>query len=369
MGDMGGGRFLFWLTAAFICGNILTEHLSSSFSEWQFLLLTAILLLLAIIGLGMSLVPKWRSSLLCFILFFIIGSLLPAEDYALSLNKFRDNPAYGNSLFEETRSKFEIRLQKIIPAEEIETYSVLKALSLGDKSSIPPELKNSFRRSGAMHLLALSGLHVGILYAFLTFLLSFIGKGKGAKWIKSAVVIPLLWFYALFTGASPSICRAVIMASVYEIGGLAGRDNNGFNSLGISALLITIINPHAPSGISFQLSFSAMLGIFSVFPLLQKMIKGITSNKIIIKIWETAALSISCQLFTAPLTLHYFGSFTPFSLLTNTLSMPLTGIIMTLMPISIACTDIPFIGELSSSLLARMISLLNNVIGIISQAL
>lgn len=366
---MRGGRFLFYLSSAFICGNLLTEHLSSSFSDWQLLLSSAILLLLAIIGLGVAIVLKSKSRVLYLALFFVIGSLLVAEDYSFAPKALKRNSLTENEFILKARSKFDERLQKVIPSEQTETYSVLKALSLGDKKDIPRELKKSFRQSGAMHLLALSGLHVGLLYGFLSFLLSFLGKGRRSRWIKSAVTIPLLWFYALFTGASPSICRAVIMATVYEIGGLAGRDNNGFNSLGISALIITILNPHAPSEISFQLSFSAMLGIFTIFPVLQKLIKDYTSNKIIVKIWETAALSIACQIFTTPLTMHYFGSFTLFSLLTNTLSIPITGVIMTLIPISLVCAGIPIAGDLSSTLLTWMISLLNFVIEIISQAL
>lgn len=365
---MRGGRFLFYLSAAFICGNLLTEIISSSFSDLQLLLSSALLLLASITFLFLGLALGIRSRALYLTLFFMIGSLLVVEDYSIAPERRNRNLSSSRFIL-EGRAKFEQRLRKIVPPEEIETYSVLKALTIGDKNDIPRELKSSFRRSGAMHLLALSGLHVGILYGFLSFLLSFLGKGRWAKRIRGAVTIPLLWFYAVFTGASPSICRAVIMATVYEIGNIAGRDNDGFNALGISALIITLINPHAPSEISFQLSFSAMLGIFTIFPILQKTAKGFISNKLLLKIWDTAAISLACGIFTTPLTMYYFGSFTIFSLLTNTLSIPITGIIMVLAPVSLVSAGIPFIGSLSAKVLSWMIALLNFVIDIISRAL
>lgn len=363
--EMRGERLFFYLTAAFISGNLLTSYFLSISSKWEIFLLCSLDLLLIIILSLLFLFNKCRFGIAYLTVFFILGSLFIAQDAALNRSDARMKLS-NSSLIIKIRGNFESKLEKVIPPTERDTYSILKALSLGDKSDIPRELKESFKKSGVMHLLSLSGLHVGIIYGLLSFIFSFIGNSKKGKIARGAIVIPFLWFYAVFTGASPSICRAVIMATVYETGNIAQRENNGFNSLAISALIITLINPYAPSSISFQLSFCAMLGIFSFFPVLNKTIKEFTSSKIIIKIWDIAALTISCQIFTAPLTLYYFDSFSLYSLLANTFSMPLTGVIMSLIPLSLISIKIPFLGDFFSAILNYMISLLNYIIEIIS---
>lgn len=364
--EMRGERFIFYFSAAFITGNLLTNYISYYLFEWQILFLCIFDLLLIIPLVLLLLFPKWRFKSLFLITFFLIGSLMRGEDIIMKSGESQ-NSISNSAVIVNSRKKFEIRLQKLIPASSKETYSILKALSIGDKRDIPKELKDSFKVSGAMHLLALSGLHVGFLYGFLSFIFSFLGNGRKGKIARGAIAIPFLWFFTLVTGASPSICRAVIMATVYQVGNILSRENNGLNSLAISALLITVIDSEAPSGISFQLSYCAMLGIFSLFPIMKKAILYFTKNTIITKIWNTAAMTISCQIFTIPLTLYYFDSFSHFSLLTNIISIPLTGVIMSFISVSLIVIDIPIIGEASSAALSFLIEVLNYIMVIISK--
>ena len=238
-----------------------------------------------------------------------------------------------------------------------------------DGSLTPEQLKEAYRLSGAMHLLALSGLHVGFIYGMLNAIFSILPRTRKWPILRGSAIILLLLFYAIFSGASPSICRAVLMASIYEICGMLGRERNGLNSLSISALAICCINPDAPSSISFQLSYCAMLGIFLIYPGVRKAIDYVTQNKMARKVWNLTMVSISCQIFTAPLTLCYFGSFPLISLLTNIVTAPAVAAVMSIAPAAIVLTDVPFLGEWSATLLSYSIQTLNLLIEILSRVI
>lgn len=244
---------------------------------------------------------------------------------------------------------------------------LLEALTLGDKTNIPLELKKGYQQSGAMHFLALSGLHVGIIYAILSKLFSPLPKVGVWRVMRCVLISFSLVIYALFGGASPSICRAVIMTIIYEIGVTIGREKHGIESLSITALVITLLNPQAPSSISFQLSFSAMLGIFIIYPHLQTIGENMLKHSILIKLWNISTLSISCQLFTTPLTYYHFGTMPLTSILTNTLVMPLVITITPLSPIATLLGDVPLLGVFLNRVLFYLLQIMNLTIEIISR--
>lgn len=350
----------------FIGGNLATQW----FSKWTTPFSSAICCtsaLIGIIALSIIIITNKKSNLHLFIpLFFLLGILNSSQGLLLGRFTFLEE-ASGGEFIQGLRSIFSNRLAMVIPPEESTANSLLKALAMGDKGDLPQSLKISYRLSGAMHLLALSGLHVGYIYGGLKLALEIIPKF--GKWgiLKSLIIMALLGFYAIFTGASPSICRAVLMAFIYETGALTGREKHGLNSLSISALTICCIDPSAPAGISFQLSYCAMLGIFLIQPHLERAISEISSNMRIRKIWNTIGISISCQLATLPLTLYYFDSFPLVSLLTNLITMPVVTTVMTLAPFAIVTVGIPWIGPLASVLLTHTIELLNLMMEILSR--
>ena len=236
------------------------------------------------------------------------------------------------------RWKFSAAVDSAMPSEEMARIrAVVKALAYGYQDEIPAVIEESFRQSGAIHLLALSGMHLGLLYGLLLKLLALIGNSPTAKRIRSTVIIAALWAFTIFTGCGVSILRAAVMFSIYEAGVLAGRRRNGLNALSLSAIIITVADPSAPSGISFQLSYAAMTAIFLIFPHLRAIVK--TRNRISGRIADACAMAIACQATTAPIILLHFGTFAFYSLLANLLCSPIVSIAMLLIPAVLIIQD------------------------------
>ena len=236
------------------------------------------------------------------------------------------------------RWKFSAAVDSAMPSEDMARIrAVVKALAYGYQDEIPAGIEESFRQSGAIHLLALSGMHLGLLYGLLLKLLALIGNSPTAKRIRSTVIIAALWAFTIFTGCGVSILRAAVMFSIYEAGVLAGRRRNGLNALSLSAIIITVADPSAPSGISFQLSYAAMTAIFLIFPHLRAIVK--TRNRISGRIADACAMTIACQATTAPIILLHFGTFAFYSLLANLLCSPIVSIAMLLIPAVLIIQD------------------------------
>lgn len=236
------------------------------------------------------------------------------------------------------RWKFSAAVDSAMPSEDMARIrAVVKALAYGYQDEIPAGIEESFRQSGAIHLLALSGMHLGLLYGLLLKLLALIGNSPTVKRIRSTVIIAALWAFTIFTGCGVSILRAAVMFSIYEAGVLAGRRRNGINALSLSAIIITVADPSAPSGISFQLSYAAMTAIFLIFPHLRAIVK--TRNRISGRIADACAMTIACQATTAPIILLHFGTFAFYSLLANLLCSPIVSIAMLLIPAVLIIQD------------------------------
>ena len=203
---------------------------------------------------------------------------------------------------------------------------LLKALVLGRKEGLPDELLESFSDSGIMHLLALSGLHIGILTIILTFLLKPIKLLRRGKLIRSLVVVLLLWYYTYITGFSSSIIRATIMFSIIVIGHGMRREVNIFNSLAIAALVLLIINPNYLFDVGFQLSFSAVIGIVWIFPLFSRLWRP--KNKALRYLWSLLIVSISAQVATFPFTVYYFHKFSGLFFIANIIEIPLITVLL-----------------------------------------
>ena len=242
--------------------------------------------------------------------------------------------------------------------------AILSAIAIGDKSGIDRALKNDFRKSGAMHLIALSGLHIGVLYLFITLTLSILGNSRPAKILRKAITLALLWGYALLTGLSSSILRAVIMISVYETGEIMGSRRDLMRSLAISAMITTLTNPDAPFQIGFQLSYGAMAGIGLIYPRLKTILE--CRSALMEKIWNTVALSLSCQAATAPLVALYFGTFPRYFMITNFVAIPLTSVAIYLTPLALITKNLPVAGDFLAVVLRLSLKLLRTVIGIIA---
>jgi len=201
------------------------------------------------------------------------------------------------------------------------------ALTLGDKSALSKETKHQFSAAGAMHVLAVSGLHTGILMSVLLGISSLFGLCKplyeehARRWITGTLIILVLIAFAWLTGGSPSVTRAVVMASLVILAKMCHRENQMLNALFASAFLILVFRPLDLFSISFQLSFSAVLAIALFAPGWQHIMPR---NYFISLLGMTLAATIG----TLPVTLYYFGQISNYFILTNLIVVPLAWFMM-----------------------------------------
>jgi competence protein ComEC len=203
--------------------------------------------------------------------------------------------------------------------------AIAQALILGDKSLLDQEVKNSFTNTGAMHVLAVSGLHIGIIMQILMVVLGYFPKVISRKKALTAVLI-VMWIYAFITGLSPSVVRAVFMFSVLVIAQLFGKQYHSINALFFTGFALCLVDPFVIYDIGFQLSFLAMLGIFLLYKPIGELIY--IENKWIRKVWEGTAIGFAAQLMTTPLSLYYFHQFPNYFILTNIGLMASSGLIL-----------------------------------------
>ena len=204
------------------------------------------------------------------------------------------------------------------------TAALLRGLLLADRSEIDYSTRTEFVNSGVIHVLAVSGLHVG--YIIIIFLVVF---GRLNIYLRSIITIVGLILFMLITGIPASVTRATIMAIVIFIAILSNRSSNIFNSLAIAALIILVFEPAQLYKPGFQMSFSAVLSIAAIFPALQKKInKSRIRNKFVKYILLFMAVSLSAEIGTLPFTLIYFGKLSLIALFANLIVIPLIGVIL-----------------------------------------
>ena len=221
------------------------------------------------------------------------------------------------------------------------------ALTLGYKEDLDRELKRHFQASGAAHVLAVSGLHTGIIYGLLLWLFTLGGRFKPLyehkwhRWLISTVIIAAMWGYAWLTGMTPSVVRAVVMVTIFEIGRMAYRQAISLNTVAAAAVLILLAHPQDLWSISFQLSFAST---FSIVYFVKKAEKRVQSygwehkkfGRMIAWLWGTIIISLAAQLGTLPITMFYFKQVSTYFLLANLLVLPLASILVPCGLISIA---------------------------------
>lgn len=217
--------------------------------------------------------------------------------------------------------------------------ALLNALVLGERKGIDRELNEKFIRSGAIHLLAVSGLHVGIVFLFLNYILSFFLKP--AHPLRVIIIVLILFFYAFITGFSPSVTRAVVMFSFIQTGKAFLRHINMYNILCLSAFIILLWNPMFLFHAGFWLSHLAVAGIVAFYPV----INNCFSFKFILWrwLWSVISVSISAQITTFPISLWLFGSFPSYFLMANILLLPIVAPVLIISFIILMISWLPVI--------------------------
>ncbi len=246
-----------------------------------------------------------------------------------------------------------------------EDLAIASALILGYKDNIDAELKSAYSSAGAMHVLAVSGLHVGVIFFIFNQLLVFLEKLKYGKIIKGAILIILLWSYALLTGLSPSVMRAATMFSFIVAAKMTNRNSSFFNTLAASALVLLIYNPLLIMEVGFQLSYLAVIGIVIIQPWINNWFY--TRWWLPRKIWEITAVSIAAQIATFPLSLLYFHQFPNYFMFSNLIVIPLALAILSLGIVTLCFAFIPVIGDYLALGLNYLIKFLNYSVNLINE--
>ncbi|MFK7787300.1 MAG: ComEC/Rec2 family competence protein [Crocinitomicaceae bacterium] len=261
----------------------------------------------------------------------------------LSIGDYKVINKMPTPLFEQWRSTAKKLFEDIFSSHlKGDELAIASALVLGDKSLLTTDLRESFGAAGAMHVLAVSGLHIGIILEILLFLF---GRMPKIFTKKRALILSLLilWTYAAIIGFPPSVVRAALMFSFLSVSRLTSDRSDSLNTLFLSALVMLLYDPLLIYDIGFQLSYLAMIGILT----LQKPIASImyVRNKWLRKIWEGTTVGIAAQLFTFPLTLYYFNQFPNYFLLTNIGMMIFAGVVLSLGLILISMNWITVLGK------------------------
>lgn len=209
---------------------------------------------------------------------------------------------------------------------------IVAALVTGDSGITDPDLKSKFAATGTLHVLAVSGLHVGIIYVLLTWITGFLVQSKNGKLIQLFTILLVLWLYAFFTGFSPSVTRAATMFSLISVGQQFGRKIYTINILSATAMIMLAYNPMQLYSVGMQLSFSALAGILILTPHLSKIYTF--KNNWYNKAYQLMCASFAAQLFTLPFSLFYFHQFSTYFLIANLVAIPLISIIASISFIS-----------------------------------
>ncbi|NJO68117.1 MAG: ComEC family competence protein [Bacteroidetes bacterium] len=205
-------------------------------------------------------------------------------------------------------------------------FAVISALTVGDKSYLDAGLKSAYVNSGTMHILAVSGMHVALLFWLLQQLTRPLMLWRHGPVLRAILVLFVIWVYALITGLTPSVIRASVMFTFWMIGDTGKRNTNIYNTLASSAFLLLLLNPDTLFDVGFQLSYLAVLGIVVFY---KDIYNWLYVNNIVLKyFWSAISVSLAAQLLTLPVSLYNFHQFPNYFLLSNIIALPLSTVIL-----------------------------------------
>ena len=241
------------------------------------------------------------------------------------------------------------------------SLSVGVALIIGQKSVIPDEVQQAYANTGTMHILAVSGLHVGILYVILEFLFRpfsfFFTKRSKAALFKTVIILIIIWLYACLSGLSPSVNRSAVMFTFLALGKLYDQQMDSFNILFVSMFPLLLDDPYQLTQVGFQLSYLAVGGIVFFQPLVYNILKPI--NTIVKYFWSMTSVSIAAQIVTSPIGIYYFHQFPNYFLLSNIVAIPVSFLILVLGVAFFVLGAIPYVGSAIAFLLDWCLRIMN----------
>ena len=250
-------------------------------------------------------------------------------------------------------------LRQNIPGDK--EAGLAEALLLGYKNDLDKTLVQSYSNTGVVHVIAVSGLHLGLVYMLLMLFLKPLRSNKRTRWLGALLIIAGLWLFTLLAGAQASVLRSALMFSCIVIGENLARKTSVFNTMAVSAFMLICIDPFIIWDVGFQLSYAAVASIIIFMKPVYNLIYF--RNPILDTAWKMNAVTISAQILTIPFTLYHFNQFPSWFLVTNFVAVPLSSIILLGEIFLCAISFIPVIAILTGKCLAWLISIMNSYIG------
>jgi competence protein ComEC len=250
-------------------------------------------------------------------------------------------------------------LQKNISSGKDE-LGIAEALLIGYTNDLDKDLVQAYSNTGVVHIIAISGMHLALIYVLLVWLFAKIPLINKSKLLQLVLILTCLWLFSILTGASPSVLRAAVMFSFIAVGKTYFKGASIYNSLAASAFVLLCYNPCYLWAVGFQLSYLAVLGIV----IFQKPIYNTfyIKNKWLDKTWQLVSVSTAAQLLTFPVCIYYFHQFPNLFLISNLIAVPLSAIILYAEIILIAFSWIPFVGAWLGKLVTGLVWVMNKII-------
>ena len=264
----------------------------------------------------------------------------------------------SNQYLQALQQKIRSRLQQNITGKQ--EKAVAAALLIGYKQDIDSDLMKAYSNTGVIHVIAISGLHLGLIYGLLLSIFSWMPDSKIKKWTAPPIMLLVLWGFALLTGAGPSIVRAAVMFSFIIIASIVKQNSSILNALAASAFFLLLLHPFYLCDIGFQLSYAAVLSIVlyqkNIFDTLYFKYKWIQAC------WQLNALTVSAQILTLPLVVYHFHQFPNYFLFSNFIVVPLSSIILYGCLLILPFGTVAFIGKALSVVTSLLITSMNWII-------
>ena len=316
------------LVVLLILGMVMAYYTSSHIPCWLWLGGTLILLLMTPLVRH-----ELRQSVVVMLLVFLFGGCLMSRSLLLASSPADTMEASPSMTQRAQANALELRNQLVNTLSdkglEQQELAIVSAMTLGDKSLIDKDLKNDYSRSGASHVLALSGLHLGIIYFVFSFMTAR-WRRRYHHWsrpVSEGLILITMWSYVVLVGMSPSVVRAAIMMTVYSLLSLQNRNRSSLNALAFTAIIMLVADPMILFNISFQLSFVAVAFILLYQGRIYSLIPSST-HPIVKWCWRFLSVSLAAQLGVAPLTAYYFHQISSYFLLSSLVVMVFTPLII-----------------------------------------
>ena len=278
------------------------------------------------------------------------------------INHNKGNPIISKAL--QLRLNLVNKLKAAI--KDTDAFAVASTIILGYRADLRREVQETYAKTGTMHLLSVAGMHVGLIYLMIAFVLNFLPHRKHTKLIKTFVFITLIWCYALITGFSPAVSRAALMLTTVIIGFSFNRHINRLNVLAVSAFILLFYNPFYILDAGFQLSYLAVFGIITIQPYIYNW--SDVKNRLLREVWLVCSVSIAAQLILFPMGILYFHDFPVYFLVSNIFIIIPSAIIMYVGIAFLALPQIPYLSHSLGWLLEKTILLMTKTLAVIEHA-